>query len=47
MDEHLQEIVNVLGNLWDKYAVDFGTIEQSRGKATSALGKHLGVLGYD
>ena len=46
MDEHLQEVITVLGNLWDKYAVDFGTIEQSQTKAAAALAKNLGVLGY-
>ena len=41
MDEHLQEIVNVLGNLWDKYAVELRSIEQARGKATTALDRFL------
>ena len=44
MDEHLQEIVHVLGNLWDKYAVDFGTIEKQRDAAVAQLNRDFRLL---
>ncbi|MDD5677876.1 MAG: N-6 DNA methylase [Kiritimatiellae bacterium] len=47
MDEHLQEIIKVLGNLWDKYALDFRTIEGARTKATSTLNRIFGTLRYE
>jgi type I restriction enzyme M protein len=47
MDEHLQEIVNVLGNLWDKYAVDFATIEKAREQSSARLSQMMKVLNYD
>jgi hypothetical protein len=46
MDEHLQEIVSVLGNLWDKYAVALRTIEGARSKATHEIDRFLENLGY-
>ena len=46
MDEHLQEIVNVLGNLWDKYAVDLRKIEGARSKASDEIDRFLETLGY-
>lgn len=46
MDEHLQEVVNVLGNLWDKYAVDFGTIQTRQQEAIGRASDYMTRLGY-
>ena len=46
VDEHRQEIVTVLGNLWDKYAVSFASIEDVRDKALKQSNRHLKELGY-
>lgn len=37
MDEHLLEVVEVLSSLWEKYAVDLRTIEQTRDNASTIL----------
>jgi type I restriction enzyme M protein len=37
MAEHLQEIIGILANLWDKYAVSLAAIEEEREKATEVL----------
>ncbi|MFA5130645.1 MAG: N-6 DNA methylase [Patescibacteria group bacterium] len=47
MDEHMQEIVNILRNLWDKYAVELRTIEAKRDTSATALNKYFGKLSYD
>ena len=46
MDEHLQQIINILSNLWDKYAVSLEIIEQDRKQATSILAGFLKDLKY-
>lgn len=46
MDGHLQEIINILGNLWDKYAVDLRTTEAARSAASRNIDRFLEELGY-
>lgn len=46
IEDHLQEIINVVDNLWSKYAVDFQTIERCHQSAKETLVRITKDLGY-
>ena len=45
--EHLQEVIDVLANLWGNYAVGLRRIERAREDAEDCLGSFLKGLGYE
>jgi type I restriction enzyme M protein len=46
MGEHLREVLDVLSNFWDKYAVSLAAIEKLREAATGDTARFLKALGY-
>ena len=46
MAEHLQEIIGILANLWDKYAVSLAAIEAERTTAVNQSHEFFEELGY-